>query len=213
MRLCSRLTGKRKPRPGLGVAAFSPKQPAARRRRWRRAHFGTTGLKTLPPHRTCPFAMMAIISYESRKLFNKIFINYLLIGVFKNNCIYCNNCNKIFSIYIKNFYLYIKTAFAPLLSAPTTKRSNRTTNKTPPPPNAKTASPFRKRTAKLRTDRLLGRWTQNAPTSSACGARRAVLGRKALPLTPAAVCASPPVAYQPAIAPILTKTPLHRTAA
>ena len=48
MRLCSRLTGKRKPRPGLGVAAFSPKQPAARRRRWRRAHFGTTGLKACP---------------------------------------------------------------------------------------------------------------------------------------------------------------------
>ena len=47
MRLCSRLTGKRKPRPGLGVAAFSPKQPAARRRRWRRAHFGFTGLKGL----------------------------------------------------------------------------------------------------------------------------------------------------------------------
>ena len=45
MRVGSRLTGKRKPRPGLGVAAFSPKQPAARRRRWRRAHFGTTGLK------------------------------------------------------------------------------------------------------------------------------------------------------------------------
>jgi hypothetical protein len=37
------LAGKRKPRPGLGVAAISPKQPAARQRRWRRAHFGTTG--------------------------------------------------------------------------------------------------------------------------------------------------------------------------
>ena len=45
LRLCSLLARKRKPRPGLGVAAFSPKQPAARRRRWRRAHFGTTGLK------------------------------------------------------------------------------------------------------------------------------------------------------------------------
>ena len=44
-RVGSLLAGKRKPRPGLGVAAFSPKQPAARRRRWRRAHFGTTGLK------------------------------------------------------------------------------------------------------------------------------------------------------------------------
>ena len=42
------LTRKRKPRPGLGVAAFSPKQPAARQRRWRRAHFGTTGPKPHP---------------------------------------------------------------------------------------------------------------------------------------------------------------------
>jgi len=48
LRVGSRLTGKRKPRPGLGVGPFSPKQPAARRRRWRRAHFGTTGLKALP---------------------------------------------------------------------------------------------------------------------------------------------------------------------
>ena len=47
-RFAARLTRKRKPRPGLGVAAFSPKQPAARRRRWRRAHFGSTGLKALP---------------------------------------------------------------------------------------------------------------------------------------------------------------------
>ena len=61
--------------------------------------------------------------------------------------------------------------------------------------------------------RLLGRWAQNAPASSAFGARRAVLGRKALPLTPAAVCASPPVGYQPAIAPIPTQTPLPKTAA
>ncbi len=60
MRLCSLLAGKRKPRPGLGVAAFSPKQPAARRRRWRRAHFGTTGLKA------CPFA--ACLSFCERGL-------------------------------------------------------------------------------------------------------------------------------------------------
>ena len=60
LRLCSRLAGKRKPRPGLGVAAFSPKQPAARRRRWRRAHFGTTGLKA------CPFA--ACLSFCARCL-------------------------------------------------------------------------------------------------------------------------------------------------
>ncbi len=45
MRFCSLLAGKRKPRPGLGVGPFSPKQPAVRRRRWRRAHFGFTGLK------------------------------------------------------------------------------------------------------------------------------------------------------------------------
>ena len=56
MRLCSRLAGKRKPRPGLGVAAFSPKQPAARRRRWRRAHFGFTGLKPVRSQLVCPFA-------------------------------------------------------------------------------------------------------------------------------------------------------------
>ena len=43
--------------------------------------------------------------------------------------------------------------------------------------------------------------------------RRAVLGRKRLPLTPAAVCASPPTGYITAIAPILTKTPLSKTAA
>ena len=43
--------------------------------------------------------------------------------------------------------------------------------------------------------------------------RRAVLGRKALPLTPAAVCASWSGNYQPAIAPIPTKTPLPKTAA
>ena len=61
--------------------------------------------------------------------------------------------------------------------------------------------------------RLLGRWSQNAPASSTCGARRAVLGRKALPLTPAAVCASPTGNYQPAIAPILTQKQLLRTAA
>ncbi len=48
MRLCSLLAGKRKPRPGLGVGPFSPKQPAARQRRWRRAHFGTTGPKPHP---------------------------------------------------------------------------------------------------------------------------------------------------------------------
>ena len=41
-------TRKRKPRPGLEVAAISPKQPAARRRRCKRAHFGQTGLKTSP---------------------------------------------------------------------------------------------------------------------------------------------------------------------
>ena len=35
--------------------------------------------------------------------------------------------------------------------------------------------------------------------------RRAVLGRKALLLTPAAVCASPPAGRQPAIAPIPTQ--------
>ena len=43
--------------------------------------------------------------------------------------------------------------------------------------------------------------------------RRAVLGRKALPLTPAAVYASPPAGYQPAIAPILTNKQPFRTAA
>ena len=58
-----------------------------------------------------------------------------------------------------------------------------------------------------------GRWTQNAPASSACGARRAVLGRKRLLLTPAAVCASWPAGYQTAIAPIPTQTPLPKTAA
>ena len=46
----ARLTRKRKPRPGLGVAAISPKQPAARRRRCKRAHFGTTSLKPRRPH-------------------------------------------------------------------------------------------------------------------------------------------------------------------
>ena len=61
--------------------------------------------------------------------------------------------------------------------------------------------------------KALGRWSQNAPASSAYGARRAVLGRKALPLTPAAVCASWPVGQKTAIAPILTKKPLFRTAA
>ena len=61
--------------------------------------------------------------------------------------------------------------------------------------------------------RLLGRWTQNAPASSAYGARRAVLGRKRLLLTPAAVCASPPGGYITAIAPILTQTQLPKTAA
>ena len=60
---------------------------------------------------------------------------------------------------------------------------------------------------------LLGRWTQNAPASSAYGARRAVLGRKRLLLTPAAVCASPSAGYITAIAPILTTTPLFKTAA
>ncbi len=58
MRFGSRLAGKRKPRPGLGVGPFSPKQPAARRRRWRQAHFGTTGLKA------CPFA--AYLSFCER---------------------------------------------------------------------------------------------------------------------------------------------------
>ena len=52
--------------------------------------------------------------------------------------------------------------------------------------------------------RLWGWWTQNAPASSACGARRAVLGRKRLLLTPAAVCASWSVGRKPAIGPILT---------
>ena len=56
--------------------------------------------------------------------------------------------------------------------------------------------------------KALGWWSQNAPASSAYGARRAVLGRKALPLTPAAVCASPQGTYQPAIAPIPTQKPL-----
>ena len=82
-----------------------------------------------------------------------------------------------------------------------------------PCPTQKTASPFRKRIDKLQMNRLLGRWTQNAPASSAFGARRAVLGRKRLPLTPAAVCASPPAGYITAIAPILTKKPLPKTAA
>ena len=59
----------------------------------------------------------------------------------------------------------------------------------------------------------VGRWTQNAPASSAFGARRAVLGRKRLLLTPAAVCASPPGGYRTAIAPIPTQTPLFKTAA
>ena len=61
--------------------------------------------------------------------------------------------------------------------------------------------------------RLLGRWSQNAPASSAYGARRAVLGRKRLLLTPAAVCASPSGGYITAIAPILTQTPPIKTAA
>ena len=43
--------------------------------------------------------------------------------------------------------------------------------------------------------------------------RRAVLGRKALLLTPAAVCASPSAGYITAIAPIPTQTPLPKTAA
>ena len=72
---------------------------------------------------------------------------------------------------------------------------------------------MRKRTDKLRMDRLLGWWSQNAPASSACGARRAVLGRKRLLLTPAAVCASPQGGRKTAIAPILTRTQLFRTAA
>ena len=59
----------------------------------------------------------------------------------------------------------------------------------------------------------IGRWAQNAPASSACGARRAVLGRKRLLLTPAAVCASPPAGYITAIAPIPTQKPPIRTAA
>ena len=61
--------------------------------------------------------------------------------------------------------------------------------------------------------KALGWWSQNAPASSAYGARRAVLGRKALPLTPAAVCASPSGGYITAIAPILTQKQLHKTAA
>ena len=61
--------------------------------------------------------------------------------------------------------------------------------------------------------KLLGRRTQNAPASSAYGARRAVLGRKALPLTPAAVCASWTAGRQTAIGPILTQKPPIRTAA
>ena len=72
---------------------------------------------------------------------------------------------------------------------------------------------FRKRTDKLRMNRLLGWWSQNAPASSAYGARRAVLGRKRLLLTPAAVCASPQGKYQTAIAPILTQKQLPKTAA
>ena len=60
MRFGSFLAGKRKPRPGLGVGPFSPKQPAARRRRWRWAHFGTTSLKA------CPFA--ACLSFGERCL-------------------------------------------------------------------------------------------------------------------------------------------------
>ena len=43
--------------------------------------------------------------------------------------------------------------------------------------------------------------------------RRAVLGRKRLLLTPAAVCASPSGGYITAIAPILTQTPPIKTAA
>ena len=43
--------------------------------------------------------------------------------------------------------------------------------------------------------------------------RRAVLGRKALLLTPAAVCASPQGTCKTAIAPILTKKQLPKTAA
>ena len=61
--------------------------------------------------------------------------------------------------------------------------------------------------------RLLRWWSQNAPASSAYGARRAVLGRKRLLLTPAAVCASPSGGYITAIAPILTQTPPIKTAA
>ena len=59
----------------------------------------------------------------------------------------------------------------------------------------------------------IGWWAQNAPASSACGARRAVLGRKRLLLTPAAVCASWPGGWQTAIGPIPTITPLYNTAA
>ena len=44
-RFATRLTRKRKPRPVPEEDAISPKQPAARRRRWRQAHFGQTGLK------------------------------------------------------------------------------------------------------------------------------------------------------------------------
>ncbi len=80
-------------------------------------------------------------------------------------------------------------------------------------PHTKTASTLRKRTGKVLTNRFLGRWSQNAPASSAYGARRAVLGRKALLLTPAAVCASPPAGYITAIAPIPTQKQLFRTAA
>ena len=43
--------------------------------------------------------------------------------------------------------------------------------------------------------------------------RRAVLGRKALPLTPAAVYASWPVGRKTAIGPILTRKQLFKTAA
>ncbi len=147
MRLCSHLTGKRKPRPGLGVAAISPKQPAARRRRWRQAHFGPTGLKGVPyPNLPPPCSSLSLPVVKV--------------------------------VYGEDYRIESGIQLAEVERA-----------------------------------RSLGWWAQNAPAYSACGAQRAVLGRQALPLTPAAVCASWSGEQQTAIGPILTKTPLLKTAA
>ena len=140
MRLCSLLTGKRKPRPGLGVAAFSPKQPAARQRRWRRAHFGTTGVKPVNLQLIYPFAKGAYCFFV---LGGRCFVYWCspFVSLFFPLFLFCTS---IVNLSIQKVTprrgvgqgVYFFSCALPEkghkeTAAPTTKRSNRTTNKTP----------------------------------------------------------------------------------